>query len=222
MTIQGESFKKLAPFTGRLSAKEYNRLTALTEKMARSMHSSGLMDSTGFHSRRTIGAVADPISETVARIVRGLSRGDANSSAPRRETYLISLTITPPAAWNSTGYTYVLGATCTYNEQEWITIVAHVSDPAKPPGTWGNWTLASSLFSASVYHYQGNLLEAAPWFQVGDNVTVISTSSGYKILETVTRTEYLYDEDGPNEERIYSIVWSDYNETHFQLNAVFS
>ena len=51
MTVEVQPFKKLVPHKSKVSASEYNRLTALVYKIAKSLMTRGLMDSTGFHTR---------------------------------------------------------------------------------------------------------------------------------------------------------------------------
>ncbi|KKN20896.1 hypothetical protein LCGC14_0931000 [marine sediment metagenome] len=52
MTIPSMPFKQLRSGRDQVSASEYNRLTGLVTKIARSLMINGLMDSTGFHTSR--------------------------------------------------------------------------------------------------------------------------------------------------------------------------
>ena len=146
---------------------------------------------------------------TVARIVRSLSRGNVVTGAPEYDTYLISLVLTPPAAW-AAGVAYVDGDKVTYLGTEYEVKVggAHTSTVATNPVAWpANWIQSTDLLSAGIYHYEGDLLEASPWFQVADTVLVKLTGGEYDILETVTRVEYIKNENTAIEERIYSLNW---------------
>ena len=51
-SIPSGPFKRLRAHRDKVSAREYNRLVDLVEKMSRSFLNSGLMDSTGFHTSR--------------------------------------------------------------------------------------------------------------------------------------------------------------------------
>lgn len=54
MTLALQPFRHLRANRDRVSASEYNRLVDLVAKMARSLFTQGLMDSTGFSTRRPV------------------------------------------------------------------------------------------------------------------------------------------------------------------------
>ncbi len=53
MSLLQKPFKRVRAFLDKPSAKEYNRIVSLLEKIARSNFSNGYVDSAGYHTRRT-------------------------------------------------------------------------------------------------------------------------------------------------------------------------
>ena len=208
----------------KITAQEYNHLVNELNRLNRIRGLGGVIvrnHATGIDVLSTPGETVSRQWE-YARIVQSLSRGDVDAGEPERNYYLISLELTAPAAW-AAGIFYDAGVSVSFGGSEYTCLVPHTSTAATDPISWpASWSENTGLYVAYVYHYDGDLLEAMPWFQVGDTVLVLSNGSNYDILETVTRIENKKNEGTATEERIYSIAWSDYNSEDWKASAVYA
>ena len=141
----------------------------------------------------------------MARIVQGLAREDVVNSIEARDYYEIELLDYPVDEWSATHGIYYVGDKVKYNYLIYVCRIEHQSSASLPPTATSHWEL-STYHKAWVFGYSGDLLEAAPWFQVNEKVEVIRyedprfTDREWWILATVTRIA-----DGD----CYSLMWND-------------
>lgn len=76
MPLYNQTFNRLRAGRDKVSASEYNQLVGLVEKMSRSLMSAGIVDSTGFTTRRP------PVSTICKREIGIVRRAKTTENAP--------------------------------------------------------------------------------------------------------------------------------------------
>ena len=154
------------------------------------------------------------ISKVFARIVSTLRREDEVNNLTAIDYYEIELLAYPIADWSASHGTYYVDDQVKYNDKIYICLIEHESSSALLPTATSHWK-ESSYKKAWVFGYSGDLLEAAPWFQIGDIVEVINYNDSrwpereWWIMETVIKIA-----DGDK----YSLMW---NEDENRLMAIY-
>lgn len=205
-----------------VDAEQYNKLVDEVNRINR-IHTTGNLivrnHSGGVDFVNQTQQVVNPYK--YGRIVQSLSKGDVVLGTAERGSYLISLTLSKPASWFA-GVVYGVGAIVSYSNMEYECVLLTTATTPNPEVATSYWAQNSNLEYVGVYHYEGDLLETIPWFQVDDTVLILQDeSSSYQILETVTRVEYKKNEGTFKEERLYSIAWRDHT-TNWGAGAVYA